>query len=222
MRYTYAQKSVARNVSFEFLNRQLVWEAFTEFLLFLMPLVDLHAVRRWVRRTLYRFSPSALSGSAPDTASKSKGKGPLAHLSEGICAICASSQAAAPLNPDPAAHVTDPVDPTTSTAFLASLNRDASHAGQEATVPYVVDCCKATYCYYCIASAMWDWEKAKQLEIEERGTASSHDGQGWECLRCAKSVLQVWRWTGQDEGYAEKGGAQSPDLSASKEITTAH
>ena len=29
LRYTYAQKSVARNVSFDFLNRQLVWEAFT-------------------------------------------------------------------------------------------------------------------------------------------------------------------------------------------------
>jgi len=29
LRFSYAQKSVARNVSFDFLNRQLVWEAFT-------------------------------------------------------------------------------------------------------------------------------------------------------------------------------------------------
>lgn len=29
LRFSYAQQSVARNVSFEFLNRQLVWEAFT-------------------------------------------------------------------------------------------------------------------------------------------------------------------------------------------------
>lgn len=29
MRLIYAQRSVSRNVSFEFLNRQLVWEAFT-------------------------------------------------------------------------------------------------------------------------------------------------------------------------------------------------
>jgi hypothetical protein len=29
MRLIYAQRSINRNVSFEFLNRQLVWEAFT-------------------------------------------------------------------------------------------------------------------------------------------------------------------------------------------------
>lgn len=29
MRLIYAERSVSRNVSFEFLNRQLVWEAFT-------------------------------------------------------------------------------------------------------------------------------------------------------------------------------------------------
>ncbi|KAL8284161.1 hypothetical protein RQP46_004910 [Phenoliferia psychrophenolica] len=45
MRLIYAERSVSRNVSFEFLNRQLVWEAFTEFLLFLMPLVNVHRLR---------------------------------------------------------------------------------------------------------------------------------------------------------------------------------
>lgn len=39
MRLTYAQRTMNRNVSFEFLNRQLVWHAFTEFLLFLLPLI---------------------------------------------------------------------------------------------------------------------------------------------------------------------------------------
>lgn len=29
MRLVYAQRSITPNVSFEFLNRQLVWEAFT-------------------------------------------------------------------------------------------------------------------------------------------------------------------------------------------------
>jgi peroxin-2 len=29
MRLTYAQRTMSRNVSFEFLNRQLVWHAFT-------------------------------------------------------------------------------------------------------------------------------------------------------------------------------------------------
>ncbi|EPQ28782.1 uncharacterized protein PFL1_03585 [Pseudozyma flocculosa PF-1] len=49
MRLTYAQRTMNRNVSFEFLNRQLVWHAFTEFLLFLLPLVR---PRRLFRRLM--------------------------------------------------------------------------------------------------------------------------------------------------------------------------
>ncbi|KAN0063107.1 peroxisome assembly protein (Peroxin-2) [Thecaphora frezii] len=49
MRLTYAQRTMNRNVSFEFLNRQLVWHAFTEFLLFLLPLVK---PRRLLRRLM--------------------------------------------------------------------------------------------------------------------------------------------------------------------------
>lgn len=52
MRLTYAQRTMNRNVSFEFLNRQLVWHAFTEFLLFLLPLVR----PRRILRTLMRLS----------------------------------------------------------------------------------------------------------------------------------------------------------------------
>ena len=102
------------------------------------------------------------------------------------------------MNPDPSAHVTDPVDPTTSTAFLASLSKEASHAGQEATVPYVASCCGAQYCYYCIAGALLSWEQAKK----ENEGMNKDNSQGWSCLRCAKPVLEIKRWTG-DEGYAE-------------------
>lgn len=50
MRLTYASRALSRNVSFEFLNRQLVWNAFTEFLLFLLPLIKPNRlVRRLVR-----------------------------------------------------------------------------------------------------------------------------------------------------------------------------
>lgn len=70
MRLTYAQRAMNRNVSFEFLNRQLVWHAFTEFLLFLLPLVR---PKRLFRRLLklpthpmllaavFRFLPLAIS-----------------------------------------------------------------------------------------------------------------------------------------------------------------
>lgn len=39
MRLIYANRALHRHVSFEFLNRQLVWNALTEFLLFMLPLI---------------------------------------------------------------------------------------------------------------------------------------------------------------------------------------
>ncbi|SNX81638.1 related to peroxisome assembly protein car1 [Melanopsichium pennsylvanicum] len=70
MRLTYAKRTMNRNVSFEFLNRQLVWHAFTEFLLFLLPLVrPKRLFRRLVKlpthpkllALVYKFLPIAIS-----------------------------------------------------------------------------------------------------------------------------------------------------------------
>ena len=46
MRLVYANRALHRHVSFEFLNRQLVWNALTEFLLFLLPLIRPQRVLR--------------------------------------------------------------------------------------------------------------------------------------------------------------------------------
>jgi len=46
MRLVYANRALHRHVSFEFLNRQLVWNALTEFLLFLLPLLRPQRVLR--------------------------------------------------------------------------------------------------------------------------------------------------------------------------------
>ncbi|ORY91022.1 Pex12 amino terminal region-domain-containing protein [Syncephalastrum racemosum] len=52
MRLVYAQKSQNRQVSFEFLNRQMVWHAFTEFLLFLVPLINVEKLKLRLTRML--------------------------------------------------------------------------------------------------------------------------------------------------------------------------
>lgn len=52
MRLVYAQKSQNRQVSFEFLNRQMVWHAFTEFLLFLVPLINVEKLKLKLTRML--------------------------------------------------------------------------------------------------------------------------------------------------------------------------
>lgn len=145
--------------------------------------------------------------------------GPLAHLPLGVCPIC-HSRAAAPGTADPSAHVVDPVDPTTSTAILATLNTDAmssaitrtqqqadgnrhlaipsAYSGQEATVPYKTDCCDTLYCYYCIAGALLEWETAKKEEEAVKGnqhrTVDVEVETGWPCLRCGKAVLEVHRY----------------------------
>lgn len=45
MRLVYSRRHMSRHVSFDFLNRQLVWHAFTEFVLFVAPLVSASRVR---------------------------------------------------------------------------------------------------------------------------------------------------------------------------------
>ena len=154
--------------------------------------------------------------------------GPLAHLPLGVCPIC-HSQAAAPGQSDPSAEIADPIDPTTSTALLASLNPDtlsnaaglggvggtsgalisaggtisiassAAYVGQEATVPYGTDCCDALYCYYCISSALVQWEEAKKESEAVKGkqAANAEDEEtGWPCLRCNRAVTSAKRYRG--------------------------
>ena len=69
----------ARAVSYEFMNRQLVWHAFTEFLLFILPLLHLPRLRRRISKIL---------SSGVTTASQ------FAFLPPQICAICYRDQGA--------------------------------------------------------------------------------------------------------------------------------
>jgi peroxin-2 len=43
-RLVYRQPSMSRLVSFEYLNRQLVWQELSEFMLFLLPLINVSKV----------------------------------------------------------------------------------------------------------------------------------------------------------------------------------
>ncbi|KAJ6152777.1 peroxin-2 Pex2-Penicillium chrysogenum [Penicillium chrysogenum] len=63
----------SREVSFEYLNRQLVWHAFTEFLLFLLPLVGIGRWRRWIARAWHKMNPTTTTESDAIAASASGG-----------------------------------------------------------------------------------------------------------------------------------------------------
>jgi len=50
MRLVYAHPSLSRRISFEYMNRQLVWHGFTEFILFIMPLINIDKIKGYIYR----------------------------------------------------------------------------------------------------------------------------------------------------------------------------
>ncbi|KAJ5227207.1 uncharacterized protein N7469_007213 [Penicillium citrinum] len=130
----------SREVSFEYLNRQLVWHAFTEFLLFLLPLVGISRWKRWIARA-WRKAINALKSSGDDDEVQEK-QGELGHLPERTCAICYRDQ-------NPAA--------TTETEVLAASASTGGISGSsqtDITNPYETIPCGCVYCFVCIVQKL--------------------------------------------------------------------
>lgn len=125
----------SREVSFEYLNRQLVWHAFTEFLLFLLPLVGISRWRRWISRA-WRKTVSALKAGGDEEETTEK-QGELAFLPERTCAICYRDQ-------NPAATTeSDVLAASTSGGITGSAQTDIAN-------PYETVPCGCVYCFVCI------------------------------------------------------------------------
>lgn len=181
--YVYKDRAVARWVSFDFLNRQLVWTVFTDFLLFLLPLVNLRKLRLRLQRLFSRTTTTNTSTntSKPTKDNDEKRVGPLHHLPRQVCAIC-YSRASIPTDMS-IADAADPTDPAKTLLRQASSIPSSSTAAlkeHEATVPHLAQCCGATYCYYCLAGELVQWEES----------TGGLDG-AWPCLRCGQGVMQV-------------------------------
>ena len=157
---------VSRQVSFEYLNRQLVWHAFTEFLLFLLPLVGISRWRRWIARA-WRKTKSLLKAGVDVQEEAEIKQGELAFLPERTCAICYQDQ-----------NLTS----TSENEILAVTGASGGVVGSaqtDITNPYETIPCGCIYCFVCIAT---------RLEVEE--------GDGWVCLRCGELVKQCKPWSG--------------------------
>ena len=128
---------VSREVSFEYLNRQLVWHAFTEFLLFILPLVGLNRWRRWLSRT-WRKTKDAISTTGEAAGQEKKGE--FSFLPERACAICYQDQNTA----------------TSETEILAAAAAASSgvvgSAQTDITNPYETIPCGCLYCFVCLAT----------------------------------------------------------------------
>lgn len=169
LRLVSPTSQVSREVSFEYLNRQLVWHAFTEFLLFLLPLVGISRWRRWLGRAWRRTKLALNSGVQDDNEGPLEKSGPLAFLPERTCPICYQDQ-------NPA---------STSEAEILGANAISGGGGvigsatTDVVNPYETIPCGCIYCFVCIAT---------KLEGEE--------GEGWGCLRCGELVTKCRPWHG--------------------------
>ncbi|KAK0113299.1 peroxisome assembly protein (Peroxin-2) [Cadophora gregata] len=129
---------VSREVSFEYLNRQLVWHAFTEFLLFVLPLVGISRWRRWLARAWRKTKSVMRSAREDETEIKS---GEFAFLPERTCAICYQDQ-----------NTT-----STSEAEVIAASGASGVVGSaqtDITNPYETTPCGCIYCFVCLASRL--------------------------------------------------------------------
>lgn len=156
-----------REVSFEYLNRQLVWHAFTEFLLFILPLVGINRWRRWLARAWRTLKSSLSRGNQEAGEDELRAQGELGFLPERTCAICYRNY--------------NPV--STSQAELSGISGSSGgvvgSAQTDITNPYEAIPCGCVFCFVCLV---------QRIEAEE--------GEGWTCLRCGQLVKECKPWSG--------------------------
>ena len=188
LRLVPASHSTSREVSFEYLNRQLVWHAFTEFLLFLLPLVGISRWRRILSRAFRNAKASllALLGKSPTSSSNSHDAdaddaraqaGDLAFLPPRTCAICYRDQ-----NPSSGSEADILAASAGGGGVVGSAATDITNAYEG--VP-----CGCVYCFACIAQRV-----------------ANEEGEGWTCLRCGDVIKECRPWGG--DVLEERRGAQ--------------
>ncbi|KAG8218626.1 hypothetical protein J3R82DRAFT_4290 [Butyriboletus roseoflavus] len=193
---------VKREVSYEFMNRQMVWHAFTEFLLFLLPLINTRSVQRRVTRLVSQLTlPAILSNNSKGASRSSLRKhGKYEALPADQCAICAEN-ASYTLNLGYSAD-----------ALLAASAAEGELGTTDYEVPpfpiytpYVTSC-GHVYCYHCIAERM--------MRTADEGLDS-----GWECLRCAESVKSADRMEAEESIPAHSDTMSDYEFSSDLDVT---
>ncbi|KAK2014885.1 hypothetical protein LZ32DRAFT_602941 [Colletotrichum eremochloae] len=137
MRLAPPTSQVSREVSFEYLNRQLVWHAFTEFLLFILPLVGINRWRRWISRTWRKTKEIITTKGDEDKTAN----GEFGFLPERTCAICYQDQNAL------ASTETEIMAAAASSGVIGSAQTDITN-------PYETIPCGCVYCFVCLATRL--------------------------------------------------------------------
>ncbi|KAK9816233.1 hypothetical protein WJX74_001831 [Apatococcus lobatus] len=99
-RLVYQRTNMARALSFEYLNRQLIWHEMSELLLFLLPLLNLS----WLRRLRIPYLPGLIAPSTPQLSAGSHGPNGQPKQSR-ACGICGLHEMLVPYEAIPCCHV---------------------------------------------------------------------------------------------------------------------
>lgn len=91
-RLLYSKGSMARALSFEYLNRQLVWHELSELLLFLLPLINVARIKALVMSHLPRMSVPATASSISGVVHQVPCYSPLCLRSSKSCSSILSLQ----------------------------------------------------------------------------------------------------------------------------------
>lgn len=219
LRLVPARRLSKHDVSYEFMNRQMVWHAFTvghlisvrpkemapqtlpqEFLLFLLPLINTRALRRWLSRAFAQVSFSSIlpapirslvgltSDSQPQGGAREH-RGKYWSLPLDQCAICAEDAATAMNLADPSKTLTSLAN-NYSTVSVPTEPPIESDNVEEEPPPYPIynpyfASCGHSYCYVCLAGRM--------MRAADDRTGVGPGGTRWECLRCGDGVTVVDR-----------------------------
>ncbi|KAK9467703.1 Pex12 amino terminal region-domain-containing protein [Lipomyces arxii] len=129
IRLISSSRSLSREVSFEFLNRQLVWDEFTKFLLFVLPIIHLPRLKRRFDRLI-----------TAKTSKSSEAVGQLAFLPESTCAICYHQ------------------DSRVGGVPGADATQSIGMGENDITNPYAAVECGHIYCYVCLITQIEEQE----------------------------------------------------------------
>ncbi|KAH8118387.1 Pex12 amino terminal region-domain-containing protein [Phellopilus nigrolimitatus] len=235
MRLVPSRRLTNRQVSYEFMNRQMVWHAFTEFLLLILPLFSSRAFRRVCYQINSRVRNFQWSSIMPSSSASSSGKPSLKTTQRGRyfnlpldqCAVCAENASfnLSSLTGDGgieagsfSAYLDSAVSAFPSGGTSRRIEADADDPGPASeadeppphpiTTPYVASC-GHVYCFFCLS---------------ERLIRAVDDGEdGWECLRCCEVVRgceRVHALRDDDSVHTSDGWASEVDDLASFESDT--
>lgn len=168
MRVVYARPFMTRNISFDFLSRELVWSGFLELLLFLVQVVDVHGLWR------------SLLGPTLSQDHIHNRNGPLHRSSSN----------------DAEGGINKKVSAEGSMNMLAEGPVLCGFCQEEISVPYRTNC-NHIYCYYCLKQRLREHTliaaSTSDREIEGALDLDDDDTQHFRCVYCRKMIYKIER-----------------------------